>query len=224
MCCRLAVALKKIPRVSKKEHDRLVRNNIIDVFPTSVSNAGDVTVTSSSQNEGLYINYSTPTNKDPPEGKTSAVIAVMRGELKDGYHCHRSNKHCKQNLVRVLLDSCSDSELVFVSKGKPILLPYSKRLFPQSLNTSNGIFQTKHEARVELNFFEYSANKRYYSEPAVVKYENNNKPQYDLILGTKTMKELDIVLDLTPRWYQLMRTFCQWDTSTFFKALAQYVR
>ncbi len=46
----------------------------------SVSNAGDVTMMSSSQNEGLHVSYSTPTNKDLPEGKTNAVIAVMRGK------------------------------------------------------------------------------------------------------------------------------------------------
>jgi hypothetical protein len=48
---------------------------------------------------------------------------------------------------------------------------------------------------VELNFFDYSDSKRYYSEPDVVKYKKNSKPQYDLILGTETMKELCIMLD-----------------------------
>ncbi len=85
-------------------------------------------MTSSSQNKGLHINYSTPTNKDPPEGKTNAVIEVMRDKPKDAYHRHRSNKHYKQKLMWVLLDSGSDGNLVFVSKDKLILLPYSKRL------------------------------------------------------------------------------------------------
>ncbi len=61
-------------------------------------------------------------------------------------------------------------DLVFVNKDKPMLLPYLKGLVPQSWNTSNGIFQTKHKARVELNFFDYSDSKRYYSEPDVVEY------------------------------------------------------
>jgi hypothetical protein len=81
-------------------------------------------LTSSSQNKEVHINYSTLPNKDPPEGKTTAVIAVMRGKPKDGYHCHHSNKHFRQKLVRVLLDSGSDSDLVFVNKYKPMLLPY----------------------------------------------------------------------------------------------------
>jgi hypothetical protein len=59
----------------------------------------------------------------------------------------------------------------------------------------NGIFQTKHKAWVELNFFEYSDSKRFYAEPDVVKYNEYSKPQYDLILGTETMKEYGIVLD-----------------------------
>jgi hypothetical protein len=63
------------------------------------------------------------------------------------------------------------------------------------MNTLNGIFETKHKARVELSFFKYSDSKKYYSEPDVFEYEKGSKPQYDLILGTKTMKELGIMLD-----------------------------
>jgi hypothetical protein len=77
----------------------------------------------SSQNKGIHVNCSTPSNKDPPEGKTTEVIAVMRGKFKDGCHRLHSNKHYKQKLVQVLLDSGSDSGLVFVSNDKPILLP-----------------------------------------------------------------------------------------------------
>jgi hypothetical protein len=76
-----------------------------------------------------------------------------------------------------------------------MLLPYSKNLDPQLWNTLNGIIQTKHKARVELSFFDYSDSKRYYSEPDVVEYGEDSKPQYDLILGSETMKELGIVLD-----------------------------
>jgi hypothetical protein len=97
-------------------------------------------MTSSSQIEGIHFNYSTPMNKDSLEGKTTAVIAVMRGKSKDGCHRCHSNKHYKQKLVRVLLDSGSDGNIVFVSKDEPILLPFLKRLVPQSWNTSNGIF------------------------------------------------------------------------------------
>jgi hypothetical protein len=133
--------------------------------------------------------------KDPPEGNTTAIIAVMRGKPKDGYHQYHSNKHYKQKIVRVLLDSGSNGNLFFVNKDKLMLLPSSKRLVPQLWNTLNGMFQTKHKAGIELNFFEYSDSKRYLIEPDIVKYDENSKPQYDLILGTKTMKEFGIILD-----------------------------
>jgi hypothetical protein len=94
-----------------------------------------------------------------------------------------------QKLVWVLVDSGSDGNLIFVNKDKHMLLPYSNRLVPQSWNTSNGIFHIKPKARIELNFFEYSDNKSFYSEPDVVKYNKGSKLQYDLILGTETMTE-----------------------------------
>ncbi len=97
----------------------------------SVSNGDDVSMTSSTQNESNKVNYSTLVKGNPPEGKTTAVVAVMRGTSKHGYHRHRSNMHYKKQIVRVLLDSGSDGDLVFVNKDKPMLLPYSKRLVPQ---------------------------------------------------------------------------------------------
>jgi hypothetical protein len=102
---------------------------------TSVSNDDDVMMTSSTRNESKKANYSTLIKGNPPEGKTTAVVAVMRGNSKHGYHRHRSNKHYKKQIVRVLLDSGSDGDLVFVNKVKPMLLPYLKRLVPQLWNT-----------------------------------------------------------------------------------------
>jgi hypothetical protein len=117
----------------------------------------------------------------------------MRVKPKDGHHCHRSKKHYKQKLVGVLLDSGSDGNLVFVNKDKPMLLPSLKRLVPQSWNTLNEMFQTKCKAGIKLNIFEYS--KRYLAETDIVEYNKINKPQYDLILGVKTMKKYSIILD-----------------------------
>jgi hypothetical protein len=90
-----------------------------DVSTTSVSNADAVMMMASSQNEELLNNDSILPKKDPPEDKTTAIIAVMRGKPKDGYHCHRSNKHYKQTFVWVLLDSGSDGNLVFITKTNP---------------------------------------------------------------------------------------------------------
>jgi hypothetical protein len=48
---------------------------------------------------------------------------------------------------------------------------------------------------MELNFSKYSDIKRYHVEPDVAEYDKDNKPQYDLILGTVTMKEFGIILN-----------------------------
>jgi hypothetical protein len=166
-----------------------IASNYNDASTTSVSKASDVMMTSSSHKEGiLKINNILP-KKNPPEGKTTTILAVMRSRPKPGHHHQCSNKHYKQKLVQVLLDSGSDGDLVFVDKDKPMLLPSSKRLVPQLRNTSNGMFQTKHKAEIKLNFFEYSDSKRYLVEPDIIKYDKNNRPQYDIILGVKTMKK-----------------------------------
>ena len=99
---------------------------------TTVSNDDDVMTTSSTQNKSKKANYSTHVKGNPSEGKTTAVVAVMRGNSMHGYHHHRSNKHYKKQIVRVLLDSDSVRDLVFVNKDKLVLLPYSKRLVPRS--------------------------------------------------------------------------------------------
>ncbi len=152
-------------------------------------------MTTSSQKGKILKKNSIIPNKDPPEGRTNTIVAVMRGRPKHSHHRQCSNKHYKQKLVWVLLDSGSDGDLVFVDKDKPMLLPSSKRLVPQLWNTSNGIFQTKQKADIELNFFEYFDSKRYLGAPDIVEYDKINKPQYDLILGVKTMKKYDIILD-----------------------------
>jgi hypothetical protein len=94
-----------------------------DVSTASVSKAGDIMMTSSDQKGELLKKNSVTPNKDPPEGKTTAKVAVMRGRPKHSHHRQRSNKHYKQKLVQVLLDSGSDGDLIFIDKDKPMLLP-----------------------------------------------------------------------------------------------------
>ncbi len=80
-------------------------------------------MTSSSQRGKILKKNSILPNKDPPEGRTTAIVAVMKGKPKHGHQCQCSNKHYTQTLVRVLLDSGSDADLVFVDKDKAMLLP-----------------------------------------------------------------------------------------------------
>ncbi len=122
-------------------------------------------MTSSSKKGKLLKKNSITPNKDPPKGRTTTIVPVMRGRPKHSHHRQCSNKHYKQKLVQVLLDSGSDGDLIFVDKDKPMLLPSSKKLVPQSWNTLNGRFQTKQKTEIELNFFEYSDSKRYLVAP-----------------------------------------------------------
>ena len=103
-----------------------------DMSTAPVREAGDIMMTSSSQKERILKKNSILPRKDPPEGRTTAIVAVMRGRPKHGHQRQCSNKHYTQKLVRVPLDSGSDGNLVFGNKDKPMLLPSSKRLVPQS--------------------------------------------------------------------------------------------
>jgi hypothetical protein len=167
----------------------------VSTASASVSKAGDIMMTSSSQKGKLLKKNSITPNKNPPEGRIITIVAVMRGRPNHSHHRQCSNKHYKQKLVRVMLDSGSDGDLVFVDKDKPMLLPSSKRLVSKLWNTLNGRFQTKQKAEIELNFFEFSNSKRYLAAPDIVEYDKINKPHYDLILGVKTMKKYGIILD-----------------------------
>jgi hypothetical protein len=81
-----------------------------------LSDADDIMLTSPSVSKDVHVNHSTPTASNPSEGRTTAVIAVMRGNPKDGYTRQSSNMHCKQKIVRILLDSGSDGDHIFVKK------------------------------------------------------------------------------------------------------------
>jgi hypothetical protein len=52
--------------------------------PEAFSNADDIMLTSPSQSKEVHDNNITPTPSNPPEGKITAVIAVMRGTSLPG--------------------------------------------------------------------------------------------------------------------------------------------
>jgi hypothetical protein len=105
----------------------------------------------------------------------------------------------KPKLIRVLLDSGSDGDLMFHKKGTPKCFPYSARLVPKSWCTSNGTFHTEGKGKLELQFFEYSHSKTVTLQPDIVEYDDNSeKPTYDLIIGVESMKEINIDDDTLP--------------------------
>ncbi len=68
-----------------------------DVSTAAVSKVGDVMMTSSSQKKKILKENSILPNKDPPEGRTTTMMAVMRGIPRNGHHRQHSNKHYKKN-------------------------------------------------------------------------------------------------------------------------------
>ncbi len=122
-----------------------IASNSNDISTASVSKSGDIMMMSLGQKGKLLKKNSVTPNKDPPEGKTTAIVAVMKGRPKHSHHRQRSNKPYKQKIVQILLDSGFDGDLIFVDKDKPMLLPSSKGLVPQLWNTLNGRFQTTHQ-------------------------------------------------------------------------------
>ncbi len=95
------------PPSSMKATPTTITSESNDVSTASVSEAGDIMMTLSSQKERILKKNNILPNKDPPEGKTTAIVVVMRGKPRHSNHRQCSMKHHKQKLVRVLLDSGS---------------------------------------------------------------------------------------------------------------------
>jgi len=129
----------------------------------------------------------------------TALTAVLQVETDHDKAVHRpSNKKVpRKKIIKVLLDSGSDGDLLFHKKGTAKHFPYSTRQVPKPWHTSNGVFHTKGKASVQVKFFEYSNSKRVNISPDVVEYDGKTmtKPVFDLILGTRTLNELGIILD-----------------------------
>ncbi len=62
--------------------------------------------------------------------------------------------------IRVLLDSGSSGDLLFMKKGSSKRISVVKRVVPQSWGTSNGTFVTDRVGNIEIYFVEYLASKK----------------------------------------------------------------
>ncbi len=83
-----------------------IASESIDVRIASVSKAGDVMMRSSDKKGKILKEMNVTPHKDPPEGKTTAIVAVMRGGPKHGHHRQRSKKHHNRKLVRLMKSNC----------------------------------------------------------------------------------------------------------------------
>jgi hypothetical protein len=71
-----------------------------------------------------------------------------------------SGLYVKNKTIRVLLDSGSSGDLLFMKKGSSKRISVVKRVVPQSWGTSNGTFVTNKVGDIEISFVEYSASKK----------------------------------------------------------------
>jgi hypothetical protein len=65
-----------------------------------------------------------------------------------------SELYVKNKTVRVLLDSGSSGDLLFMKKGSSTRISIVKRVVPQSWGTSNGTFVTDRVGNIEISFVE----------------------------------------------------------------------
>jgi hypothetical protein len=107
-----------------------------------------------------------------------------------------SELYVKNKTIRVLLDSGSSDNLLFMKKGSSKCISIVKRVVPQSWGTSNSTFVTNKVGNIEISFVEYSASKKVRLQPDIVKYSPGDQaPMYDLIIGKQTMHDLGVKLD-----------------------------
>jgi hypothetical protein len=106
----------------------------------------------------------------------------------------------KHKTIRVLLDTGSSGDLLFLEKGSNKYIPVVRRAVPESWSTSNGTFKTEKVGEVKLSFVEYSASKKVHLRPDIVEYPRGGLPPlYDLIIGKQTFHDIGAVLDFKER-------------------------
>ena len=102
----------------------------------------------------------------------------------------------EKHVMRILFDSGSDGNLMFISKKTLHNLPWDvvNRAYPVTWGTSNGSFDTTLHAKLELLLPEFSQSKIFGCETDV-KIVKEGEVSYDLIVGIETMAQWKAVLD-----------------------------
>jgi hypothetical protein len=107
-----------------------------------------------------------------------------------------SGLYVKNETIRVLLDSGSSGDLLFMKKGSSKCVSVVKRVVPQSWGTSNGTFVTDKVGDIEISFAENMDSKKVRLQPDIVEYSPGDQaPMYDLIIGKQTMHDLGVKVD-----------------------------
>jgi hypothetical protein len=97
-----------------------------------------------------------------------------------------SGLYVKNKTIRVLLDSGSSDDLLFMKKGSSKRISIVKWVVPQSWGTYNGTFITDKVGNIEISFAEYLASKKVRLQPDILEYSPGDQaPMYDLIIGNR---------------------------------------
>jgi hypothetical protein len=114
----------------------------------------------------------------------------------------------KSKTIRVLLDSGSSGDRLFMKKGSSKRISIVKRVIPQLWGTSNCTFITDKEGNIEISFVEYSASKKVRLQPDIVEYSpGDQSPMYDLIIGKQTKHNLGVKLDFQEKTITIDKIF-----------------
>ena len=121
-------------------------------------------------------------------GISTSVVAIPQ-LIKRG-------EQTAKRIWRILLDSGSDGDLLFVHPRNKEYIPSKERLHPQKWTTSNGTFKTTKVGNLDLKFPEFSESKLFKIRPDIVNVPREmNKPVYDLIIGVETLTKMGVILD-----------------------------
>jgi hypothetical protein len=146
----------------------------------------------------------------------SKELALYKSNLKQKHAKLRTNRPAKHDrsaskklivknkTIRVLLDSGSSGDLLFMKKGASKDIPVIKRAVPQSWGTSNSTFVTDRVGNIKIAFVDYSSSKEVHLALDIVEYKSGlDTPMYDLIIGKNTMHDLGVVLDFNQSTIQI---------------------
>jgi len=118
---------------------------------------GDNTCNSRSANPRKLLNK--------PNKRLNLKKKHLNRSLKHPHELNKSVSDIRERLIvkqktkRVLLDTGSSGDLLFVQKESQKYIPTLKQDVPQSWGTSNGTFKTNKVGEITLSFVEYSLSK-----------------------------------------------------------------
>ena len=128
-------------------------------------------------------------------GKVTAVVAVMytnsnptkervgkkqyRKTVLMTESVTRSSKKqpaIKTKLIRVLLDTGSSDDLIFIKKGSRPNITIKRKIGGQrEWTTSNGTFTTNKVGVVDLTFLDFSKSKKVHLTPDIIEYQHGER-------------------------------------------------